>query len=137
MLRERANLDTFEADLVVQIGEEYLSELAQIDNRARYEIRERYQVYDEQVDYSAIELSDGTTLADHAPLVTRSMYGTDSYYERIQKDGVIEKITSQREAAFSAHYQKLRNALGPLKTAMIEDLIHSDIEPKVYVTTLQ
>lgn len=135
MLGERADLESSEADLIVQMGEEYLSELARIDIRARNEIRKKYQISDEQVDYGAIELRDGTTFADHAPFVTRSMHGNDSYYERIQKDGVIEEISRQREAVFATHYQRLREALGPLKTAMIDGLIRSDIAPKVYVTT--
>lgn len=134
MLAERAGLTEREATALLDAGGRYLRQLASVNESAESEIKARrdrltpQELYAQARARAVATSSDGTGTyrIDIAPVLRASL----------EADGVVTRIERQRGAAYAAHRETLRQALGAEKLAAIDVLVATEVAPNIVMVAL-
>jgi tetratricopeptide (TPR) repeat protein len=139
-LLERAGLDAGDAAAVRGVGENYLRELARVDDDFPREIADRYGPKPEtqppasgvvQAPIPIMIVSFGSS----AVQIDRRALGGKTLQEALEADGVIARIDAQKDALLRAHFTALERTLGAAKLAALQRVVSSELAPNIQRST--
>ena len=140
-LLERAGLDERDAAAVRGAGDNYLRDLARVDDDLPREIADRYGPKPE----AQQPVSGGVVQApiplmivrfgSSAVQIDRQALGGKTLQEALEADGVIARMDAQKDALLRAHFASLERTIGAAKLAALQDVVRSDVAPKILRST--
>jgi hypothetical protein len=139
-LLERAGLDAGDAAAARGVGENYLRDLARVDEDLPREIAGRYGPKPEtqppagDVVQAPIPIMI-VRFGSSAVQIDRRALGGRTLPEALEADGVIARIDAQKDALLRAHFAALERALGAAKLAALQGAVSSDLAPNIQRTT--
>ncbi len=140
-LLERVGLDAGEAAAVRGVGENYLRDVARVDDDLPREIADRYGPRPEtQAPASGgiFQLPPQIMVVGFRSSVVqidRRALGGRTLQEALEADGVIARIDAQKDALLRAHFTALERAIGAAKLAALQSLMRSDLAPNIQRST--
>jgi hypothetical protein len=136
LLTQQVGLTIDEAVVLRTAGSNYLRELAQIDDRARAEVKARFQSEDGP---NPLPQPPPSVLRGKAPppidLIGSRAPAGKNLREALLADGLIARTENRRVATFRTHRTELARTLGPTKLAALEELIRTQVAPNVKVVS--
>jgi len=134
LLVERVGLSVQEADVALAAGRSYLQQLSRLDDSARADIKARFQAGDlGKLPVPQPPTSPPVSDLPPAGLINGAAAGKQSLSDALVADGFVARVTNQRVALFAAHRAALASALGPAKFGSLEQLVRTEVAPKVRV----
>ena len=143
LFAERAGLTTSEAQSVVTAGRDYLEQLTMIDEKARAEIRARYE-FSLRPPQPVGPSQRQPVLTPRAPpnraslpahLMPGQLSDGRTLRDAAEADGVIRSVQQQRAAALDAHLERIAQLIGVEKLEQLGQWLQADVAINVSVVT--
>jgi hypothetical protein len=140
-LLERAGLDPGDAAAVRGVGENYLRDLARVDEDLPREIADRYGPKPETQPPASAGVFQApipimvVRFGSSAVQIDRRALGGKTLQEALEADGVIARIDAQKDALLRAHFVGLERTLGAAKLAALQRVVSSDLAPNIQRST--
>ncbi len=123
-VEELRGLQSFEADAVLQAGQDYLWQLASIEEEARSEIQARFPLRNAPplpagIDpRSVVQLPYGVTLR-----------------EKLEPEGFYERFEARKQVLFNSHREYLEQLIGPTQLMWLDNHVKTVVAPSIKVVT--
>ncbi len=117
-------LQSFEADAVLQAGQDYLRQLTSIEDEARSEIRARFPLR------NAPPLPAGVDPRH----VIQLPYGV-TLREILEPEGFFERYDARKQSLLNSHREYLEQLIGPTQLKWLDNHVKTAVAPSIKVVT--